>query len=261
MPTRVVRGTSLHYADHGRGDVVLLIHGYCMNLHLWDAQVVELSKTHRVIALDMPGHGKSEPLQPGFSFEDVGQLFLAFLDALEVNEFHVAGMSQGGFTALRMALAAPQRVRSLVLVASAPRGKVNEAFSGMVQGFRDGQRDTIIPMVVTLQMEPGTADRDPDLIKKQIAAIDHELSDESLIAFGEAVLTQTDVTDRLPDISVPVLLIHGDADSGIPVSEAREAAKLFPNVRLIEIAGGGHNINIQSASEVSAALSSFYRSF
>ena len=169
-------------------------------------------------------------------------------------------MSQGGFTALRMVLAAPTRVRSLALVASAPRGKVNEAFAGMVEGFRNGQRDAIIPMVVTLQMEPGTAQRDPDLVKQQIVTIQDELSDESLIAFGEAVLTQTDVSERLGEIQIPVLLVHGDADAGISVDEAREAAPLFANARLVEIPGGGHNINIQSADQVSAALREFYDS-
>jgi pimeloyl-ACP methyl ester carboxylesterase len=261
MTTKTVLGTTLNYEDHGVGDVLFFIHGYCMNLHLWDAQAAEMSTTHRVIAVDMPGHGQSEPLEPGFSFEDVGHLMLTFLDDLGVQEFHVAGMSQGGFTALRMVLEAPARVRSLALVASAPRGKVNEAFAGMVEGFRQGQRDAIIPMVVTLQMEPGTAESDPDLVKCQIATIQDELSDESLIAFGEAVLNQTDVSPRLSDIAIPVLLIHGDADTGISVDEAREAEPLFPNARLVEIPGGGHNINIQSAEQVSAVLREFYQRF
>jgi pimeloyl-ACP methyl ester carboxylesterase len=249
------------YVMKGAGQPILMIHGYCMDHHLWDAQIESLAWEYQVIAVDMPGHGVSPPPPPVFSFEELAQAMLELLSHLGIDRAHIAGMSMGGFTAIRMALAAPTRVRSLAMIATAPRAEVEPAFAGMVDSLHHGGRKDFISFIVEHQMEPGTIDRDPGLIRDQIKKIEDTVSTDTMIYFGRSILSQTNLLPRLNQLTCPVVVIHGTADSGIPVSEAEGFSRRLSDSRLVLIPGGGHNINIQSADDVTEALQGFYSAF
>jgi 3-oxoadipate enol-lactonase len=209
----------------------------------------------------MPGHGVSPPPPPVFTFEELATAMLELLSHLGIERAHIAGMSMGGFTAIRMALAAPERVLSLAMIATAPRAEIEPAFAGMVDSLRHGAREGFIPFIVEHQMEPGTIDRDPDLIRDQIKKIEDTISTETMIYFGESIINQTNLLPRLDQITCPVIVIHGTADSGIPVAEAENFARTLKDSRIVLIPGGGHNINIQSAKQVTGAMLDFYSGF
>lgn len=98
------------YVEKGQGEPLLLIHGVGLNADAWAPQIDALADTHRVIALDMPGHGESMAPSDGSSIADYGAQAIALLDALGIGQTNVVGHSMGGLVALAMALDHPDRV-------------------------------------------------------------------------------------------------------------------------------------------------------
>ncbi|MDI9244160.1 alpha/beta hydrolase [Marinobacter sp. CHS3-4] len=113
-----VNGYNIHYQDRGQGEPIILMHGIFSALQTWDDWAEELSKTHRVIALDMPGFGLTgapEDLER-FNEQEVVAAFEGFVDALGLGRVSLAGNSLGGFLAAHYAAKHPDRVKRLVLL-------------------------------------------------------------------------------------------------------------------------------------------------
>jgi pimeloyl-ACP methyl ester carboxylesterase len=119
-----VDGMDLQYLEAGSGPPLLLLHGHEQSATSWRWVLPALARTHRVLALSLPGHGESGPAVNGYApGRDLAPLVADFLDTLGVGSLHVVGNSVGGAVALRVALADPARVRTLTLVDSAGLGR------------------------------------------------------------------------------------------------------------------------------------------
>lgn len=113
-----VNGYTIHYQDRGSGDPIILMHGIFSALQTWDGWAGELAKTHRVIALDMPGYGLTGgPQNPDdFNEESALDAFEAFVNKLDLDSVSLAGNSLGGYIAARYAGRNPGRVSRLILL-------------------------------------------------------------------------------------------------------------------------------------------------
>lgn len=113
-----VNGYNIHYQDRGQGDTVILMHGIFSALQTWDEWIEELSRTHRVIALDMPGFGLTGgPAElEDFDEEHALDAFEGFVNKLDLDTVSLAGNSLGGYIAARYAARNPSRVEKLILL-------------------------------------------------------------------------------------------------------------------------------------------------
>jgi pimeloyl-ACP methyl ester carboxylesterase len=113
-----VNGYNIHYQDRGRGNTIILMHGIFSSLQTWDGWAEELSKTHRVIALDMPGFGLTggPPELDDFDEEHALDAFGGFVNKLDLDTVSLAGNSLGGYIAARYAARNPGRVEKLILL-------------------------------------------------------------------------------------------------------------------------------------------------
>lgn len=113
-----VNGYNIHYQDRGQGDTIILMHGIFSSLQTWDTWIDELSKTHRVIALDMPGFGLTggPPELDDFDEEHAIITFEKFVNKLNLRSVSLAGNSLGGYIAARYAAQNPGRVDKLILL-------------------------------------------------------------------------------------------------------------------------------------------------
>ena len=111
----VLPGARLAYEVTGEGPAVVLVHGFGLDMRMWDAQVRHLAGSFRVVRYDCRGFGASGPFDPAAAYTHAGDL-IALLDHLRLGQAVLAGLSFGGRVVMQAALAAPDRVRGLVLL-------------------------------------------------------------------------------------------------------------------------------------------------
>src|SRR5262245_36860598 len=125
-----VNGLKMYYEVHGSGDPVVLLHGSFMAIPLnWTGWIEELSKTRKVIALEMQGHGRTADIQRDFSYENLADDVAALLDYLKIPSADLIGYSLGGGVAMQCAIRHPKNVRRVVCISGVFRldGLVKEA--------------------------------------------------------------------------------------------------------------------------------------
>lgn len=206
-------GRRIAYSDSGgAGDAVLLGHGFGLDRSMFAAQVAELGERWRIVTWDSPGHGDSPESAEPFSYWDLARDQVALLDALGIERAAVGGVSQGGFTALRTALTAPERVSALVLVdteAGALDPVDAEAYAGLFAALAaQGPRPELVGPLAGQIVGDHPAGREQARIWQ-----------ERGVPLGEAVRCLTgrdDVVGRLPGITAPALLVRGELDASIP---------------------------------------------
>jgi pimeloyl-ACP methyl ester carboxylesterase len=113
---RLINDLRVRYLDYGSGQPVVLLHGMAASWHWWLENIPALARHHRVIAVDLPGFGQSEPLPPPAEMATHAHTVLDLLDQLGIESATVSGHSMGGLVALEMFIADPRRVRNLILV-------------------------------------------------------------------------------------------------------------------------------------------------
>ena len=120
MPVHSVNGIDLYYEVAGQGEPIVFVHGLGSSTRDWQSQVEFFSESHRVVTVDLRGHGQSSKPAKDYSIhqfaDDLGQL----LEKTENTPAHVVGLSLGGMVAMELAVSRPNLVRSLVIVNSGP---------------------------------------------------------------------------------------------------------------------------------------------
>jgi pimeloyl-ACP methyl ester carboxylesterase len=166
-------------------------------------------------------------------------------------------MSQGGFLSMRAALRAPERVRGLGLIDTQAGVEAEEArplFEGMsVDWSTNGPSDALTDAVAGIIMSPGY-DHSAWVAKWQA------MPREGILVPFRTLMDRDDITDRVPEIVAPTIIIHGEADAAIPMEKAEYLESALPNCEgLVRVAGAGHAANLSHPDEVNAPLAEFLR--
>jgi pimeloyl-ACP methyl ester carboxylesterase len=254
-----VNGQTIAYEDTGGdGPAVIFSHGFLMDHSMFEPQIAALRGEFRCITWDERGFGDTPATAP-FTFWDSAADALGLLDALGIDAAVFAGMSQGGFIALRAALTAPSRVKALVLIDTQSGTEAAEALP-LYQGMHDdwvanGPSDALAAAVAGL-IFGGGYDASPWIAKWQAR-------DKSLLSLPfDCLVGRDDVTDRLGEIQAPAIIFHGDQDAAISIDKAEALEAGLPNaVGLVRIAGGGHASNLSHPDAVNGPLLEFVRKY
>ena len=270
-----VNGVKLHYLAAGEPSAspVVLIHGGGIDSAQlsWRHLIPELAQTHRVFAVDLPGYGRSAPPPPDTAYTTgyLVQTVLGFLDALALEDVGLAGLSMGGATALGVTLAASERVRELVLVDSYglqarapfhPLSVLALQLPGFVQRIA-WRTVRSIPLVMRLSLS--AIYHNPLRLSREVLAdaresISLELFYEWLRSEIGATGTRTNYTQALPQLTNPVLIVHGQHDPSIPLHWAKQAVERLPNGQLVVIPGCGHWPTREQPTVFNRAVLSFF---
>lgn len=255
MPTIDIAGLPVFYTDTGgEGPAVLFAHGFLMDHTMFDPQVEALADRYRCIRFDERGFG-STPAPGPFTYWDLAEDAVELLRALGVDRAVFVGMSQGGFLSLRAALAHPEMVGGLVLIDSQAGVDDPETLAGYRQmvdtWLSAGPVDELTSVVAGLII--GDPDKERPWIERW-----KRMPPENLRWPAECLLDRDDITDRLGEITCPVLVIHGTADAAIPLERARQVCEAVPDCRgLVTVEGAAHAPNITHPAEVNATLERF----
>lgn len=255
MPTADVNGQRIAYDDTGGdGPAVIFSHGFLMDRTMFADQVAALSDTYRCITWDERGFGDT-PADAPFTYWDSAADAVALLDHLGIDRAVFVGMSQGGYLSLRAALAYPDRVAGLVLIDSGVQIDDEETlagYAGMIDHWLSDQ-----PLGEVGQMVAGLILGEPELMKKWIGI--WESRDRSTVAYpAEALLNRDDISDRVQEITCPVLIIHGEEDLAIPIETARRLCADLPDCRgFVAVPGAAHASNMTHPEIVNPAIAEF----
>ncbi len=253
----VVQGLRCHHLEAGDGPPLVLLHGTAFDSAAlsYGPSLPALAKRHRVLALDWPGYGESEVPRSTLSMGDYVDLLDAFLDEHEVDRAHVAGFSMGGAVALGYALRHAHRVASLTMIGSYGLDarmpvplvaylamRVPLLQRGVVWSLRRSKTLTrlVLSRLVFANRRLVT-DALIDEVHRQVSAAEAE---RSFIAWlrGELLPFRlaTSYAERLGDVGVPTLLLHGRLDRVVSWRKAQGANGRLPRSRLVVVPRCGH---------------------
>lgn len=258
MPHAAVNGQRLLYTDSGEGEgVIVFSHGYLLNQTMFEAQIAALRDSWRCIAWDQRGHGETMTTPDPFTYWDSASDLLGLLDHLGVDHAVLAGMSQGGYVSLRAALTAPDRVRGLVLIATQP-GIDDPAKAAAYDQMKNawvapgGPPQELVDAVSAMIIGPRhpDAERWIEPAKRMPPATANQI-------YSTLSSREDDVTPRLAELTMPVLVIHGEHDPVIELQTARSFADTLPEGELVVIPGAGHGTSLTHADAVNAAIGEF----
>ena len=252
-----VSNSFLSSLDQGQGEVILFIHGFPLDHTMWRNQIEEFSSTHRVLAIDLPGFGKSAASSHEMTIIGFADQLLAFLDEIGVTKkVTLCGLSMGGSIAMQFALRHPHRLSQLILCDCRAAADSVEA-----QKMRHDLADRVLregPECVAQAMPArlfaaSTLEQQPEVVQS-IQAVIRSTAAASVAGGSRALANREDVVSRLGEIAVPTLVIVGSEDVISTVEEMRQIAQRLPQATLIEISGVGHMAPLESPTAVNSAI-------
>lgn len=220
-----VNGIQFHYRIVGTGPALLLIHGFTWTGEWWDPLLPALARDHRVIVVDLPGHGRSTRRPGPWSYRQVASDVYALLDRLGVQRVRAIGHSAGENSLVHMATQQPARVEAMVIVAGGHR---------LLNSARTYVRDTPTyenlsetERTARLRVQPGGEAQLRSLLD-MLRALADDYDDMSFTA------------ERLSQIRARTLLVWGDRDPFYPIEVAIEMYQAIPNAALWVVPFQGH---------------------
>jgi len=260
MPTIQVNGQTLYYEVHGEGEPLLLVMGLAADTMAWALQVPAFSARYRTIIFDNRDVGQSSMAAGPYEITDMAQDTLALADALELESFHLVGVSMGGAIAQEVALAAPHRVRTLTLAMTWPRGgawaaKLSELWSARVAHMSREERVDEL-MLLTLSEDFFENADGVAWLRDLMLQNPHPQSADAFARQLDASSRQ-DTRERLGRLAISTHVIGAEHDILVPVWKSRELAELIPGAQLSVIDAGPHGANLERAEEFNRLVLDF----
>ena len=237
--------SELHYVQRGDGEPLLLIQGMSGTHLSWgEPFLAELERDFALTAYDHRGIGKSGRVTDPFSIADLAADAARLLDRLELESAHVLGISMGGMVAQQLALRHPDRLRTLTLGCTYAGGEGSaltdpSVFGRLSESWQSGDRDRILRAGWEINVSPRFAADEEAFRAFRAAALELPVSMKVIMAQLQAIAVHN-TFDRLGELTVPTLVIHGDQDQMLGVANGRAIAAKIPDAKLEVLPEVGH---------------------
>lgn len=249
-----VDGVSIHYYEEGFGTPVLFIHGIGQSMFTFRHNIPDFAACFRVIALDLPGHGESDPLEGDYLIENYSETLLSFMNALNIESAHLFAFSTGAIIALDFALAFPERVKKLILITP---GGVNENYPA-------GIRSLLTPIVGDLSFSFFSKKKIRQVLQSAYfdrTRVTDDIVDNYFEHLSDKVRLDAAVTtlqfwddevihDNLHTLNNSVYIFWGENDAWHPLDDLETFEEKLPNVYAATVRNGGHMIHEEKHREL-----------
>jgi pimeloyl-ACP methyl ester carboxylesterase len=264
-----VGGSTVNYVDMGSGPALFFVHGLGAMWQCWLENIPEFAKDHRVVAMDLPGFGRSQMPPWEITIERYGRWLFDFADELGIDTATVVGNSMGGFIGAEAAIKRPQRVERLCLVSAAifwqeyRRARPLVAFA---QATDAAAARAVAGVTRASSMRPrlrhlalATAGfRYPHLLSREMQ-IELIKTARRTKGFVPALTALGDypLREELPQIGAPTLVVWGAHDALVHVKHAHETSRLIPNSETVIFERTGHEAMIERPARFNRVLREF----
>ncbi|RBY90781.1 3-oxoadipate enol-lactonase [Blastococcus sp. TF02A-26] len=241
------------YTEDGPADapVVVLSNSLGATRGMWDPQVPALAERYRVVTYDTRGHGDSPTPAGPWTLDDLVDDVVALLDRLGAPRAHVAGISLGGMTAMRLAARAPARVDRIAVLCSSAKADP-QGFRDRAAAARSGGTAPLAAPVVSRWLTPEYAASHPSLVARLEAMIASS-DDEGYAACCE-VVADMDLREDLGRITAPTLVVSGAEDPSLPPEHQQVIASGIVGSEFLSLSPAAHLANLERTLEVTGAL-------
>jgi pimeloyl-ACP methyl ester carboxylesterase len=261
LPAKYVEidGSAVHYLHSGpttvpdvppaldRGTLFVLLHAAGSNAGMWRRQLDDLGKAHSVVALDLPGHGRSSGVDGPESIEASATIVERFLDGVVRRPFVLIGRSMGG--AVAQVVAGRRALQGMVLVCSSARFTLSEQ---MIATTRDVVHGRLPQQFTTDTFSPDTS---MDLMRE---AWMEQVKTDPRVRLTDLLACQAfDGRAALAAIRVPTLVVAGADDRITPVEQSEELAKGIPGAKLQVVAQAGHQVPLEQTTTFDELVTTF----
>lgn len=231
----------IHYADTGEGLVLVLLHGFTESLEIWNSFNEKLSKSFRIICIDLPGHGRTASFPEAHTMEVMAEIVHAVLSFCRVQQCVMVGHSMGGYVTLAFADSYPEMLKGLVMFhsqADADDEEVRRNRDRAIEAVKIDRSGFIKQFIPDL-----FAPKNRERLRKEIEVLRNQaggISGKSLVAAIEGMKIRNGRRDLLAELSIPILFVAGKQDSRIPFNKALEQIAIPKHAEALFLKDVGH---------------------
>jgi pimeloyl-ACP methyl ester carboxylesterase len=267
----LVAGKPVNVIDMGEGPAIVFVHGLSGSWPNWLEQLPVFARDHRVITMDLPGFGHSPMPTETITISLYARILDGLLETLQVSAATLVGNSMGGFVSTELAIAFPQRVERLVLISAAgistyrhrrveriePYLRRVAPMLAAYTGWTAARSDWMSRRAGLRNLSLGFVTRHPSRLPAPLAA--EQIRGAGKPGFMQALRANIDypIRERLPEIACPTLIVWGDEDKVIPVSDASVFEELIPDSRKVIFEDTGHMAMLERPAAFNELLARF----
>jgi 3-oxoadipate enol-lactonase len=239
------RTGTLHWTEQGPTDQrgLVLLHSLGSDSDMWTPQLQAFATVRRVVAIDLPGHGRSTAHPGEYSLDDLGADMLAIADGAGLSRFDICGISLGGLLGLWLTINAPDRVQALIASNTAARVGSRGLWAARIRAVIDQGMAEVRPSVLARFFTPDFGQRRPEVLRQV---------EETFISVDPvgyigccAALRDADLSAAIPAIRCPTLIMAGEEDQATPPDQAEWLHRQILHSRLEMIPHAAHLANLE----------------
>ena len=241
---------TLHVEVSGRGDPLVMLHGWGMHSGIWSDMATQLAQHFQVHSVDLPGHGYSRGHRTLDAVQQPKEMLDELVDILSAQfdqPIAVCGWSLGGQIAMHWAVREPEKIKRLVLVTSTPcfAERADWRFGMAQDALQQFADDLVMDHAATLRRFLGLQLRGSEnerelLLKMREQLFNRGQPDPAALRDGLRILQEADLRNFLPEIKQPALVIAGERDKLSPPQASHYLVQTLPKARGVEIKGAAH---------------------
>jgi 3-oxoadipate enol-lactonase len=256
METVRCEGSNICYSDQGKGEAVVLLHGFCGSAEYWEKVIPALSGSYRVIAPDLRGHGASDAPKGAYTIEQMADDVLSLINTLELPDVTLLGHSLGGYITLSFAQRYASRLKGFGLIHSTAYPDSEEAKEKRLKSVSAIQSQGITAFVDELVPNLfSKAGQTPQQQLERAKEIGYKTPPQGAVGAALAMRERPDRRDVISASELPILLVAGAEDGLIPAERTFTSNK--PNITQATIPGAGHMSLFEAPEQLADVIKSF----
>lgn len=254
-----VKDISVNYEFSGRENAPVVMCSHCLagSINIWDSQMEVLKEKYGILRYDIRGHGNTPAPEEDYTMELLADDALAIMDELGIDKAHFMGISMGGMIGQTLALEHPERVSSLILCDTACQVPEESLpiWEERIAAARQYGMEALADGTMERWLSPEFQKKYPEVTQK-IRDIVVSTPVNGFAGCCRAI-SRFDVKDRLPQLSLPILIMVGENDPGTPVEASRQIQKQIGGSRLEVLPGAFHLSNVEASEAFNTVLLDF----